>query len=150
MLGEPPSTAAGGPISYSIFQLARAHRAAAGVLLRELGIYPGQELLLMQLWDKDHRTQTELLRALDLDASTVTRMVTRLERQDLVRREVSTRDRRAVIVSLTPRGEALRGAVRRMWAELEATTTRGWSEQDRDDGLRMLRRITKGLAGPED
>lgn len=146
----PPATAAGGPISYAIFQLAKEHRATAGVLLRKLGLYPGQELLLMQLWDQDHQTQAELVRLLGLDASTVNRMVARLERQQLVRREPSPRDRRAVIVSLTPRGAALRQRVQQLWADLEEITTRGLSQGEQDDLLRTLRRTLEGLATRED
>jgi DNA-binding MarR family transcriptional regulator len=142
----PPSAAAGGPISYAIFQLAKEHRATAGMLLRELDLYPGQELLLMQLWDRDHRTQAELVRVLALDASTVNRMVARLERQQFVRRQASTSDRRAVIVSLTPRGEALRDRVQQLWTDLEAITTKGLSQAERDDLLRALRRTLDILA----
>lgn len=143
-----PSTAAGGPVSYAIFQLAKAHRAAVGELLREIGLYPGQELLLMHLWDKDHRTQVELVRVLDLDASTVTRMIARLERQQIVSRQASPSDRRARIVSLTSRGVALRDAVSRIWTELETFTLSGLGDDERDEVLKMLRRVTDGLAVP--
>ncbi len=140
-----PSTAAGGPISYAIFQLAKAHRAAAGVLLREIGLHPGQELLLMHLWDKDHRTQAELVRAMTLDASTVARMIARLERQQVVSREASPSDRRAMIVSLTPHGVALRDAVSRIWTDLETSTLSGLRDDEAKDALRMLRRLTADI-----
>ncbi|MFM9662805.1 MarR family transcriptional regulator, partial [Streptomyces scabiei] len=53
-----PTTAGAGPMSYAIFQLARAHRARAAVLLRAMDLHPGQELLLMQLLDRDGQTQS--------------------------------------------------------------------------------------------
>ena len=62
-----PSCAQGGKLSYAIFTLARAHRSYAAELLRELGLHPGQELLLMQLLDRDGQTQSELLDSVGLD-----------------------------------------------------------------------------------
>jgi DNA-binding MarR family transcriptional regulator len=141
-----PSTASEGPLSFAIMQLAKAHRAAAAGLLRDLGLYPGQELLLMQLWDRDRQTSGELVRAMNLDASTVTRMVIRLEEQGIVRRERSPMDGRAVIVALTDRGKQLAKAVRTAWAELERITTAGMSEREREDLLAAIRRLVDHLA----
>jgi MarR family transcriptional regulator, organic hydroperoxide resistance regulator len=141
-----PSTASEGPLSFAIMQLAKAHRGTAAGLLRELGLYPGQELLLMQLWDRDQQTSGELVRAMNLDASTVTRMVIRLEEQGIVRREPSPMDGRAVIVALTDRGKQLAEAVRTAWAELERITTAGMSRRERDDLLVAIRRLVGHLA----
>ena len=55
-----PTTADEGPMSYAIFQLARAHRARAAAMLRGMDLHPGQELLLMHLLDRDGQTQSEL------------------------------------------------------------------------------------------
>ena len=46
----PPCSDAG-PLSHAIFRLARVHRMLAGQLLRRCGLHPGQELLLMHLWE---------------------------------------------------------------------------------------------------
>lgn len=143
-----PSLAAGAPVSHAIVQLAKAHKAAAAGLLREIGLYPGQELLLMHLWDTGRQTHVELGRGLNLDPSTVTRMVTRLEQQGIVRREASTLDRRAVTVSLTQRGTDLCKEIRRLWGDLEAATTAGMSAQDRDDLLAVLKGVTGTLTTP--
>lgn len=143
-----PSLAADGPVSYAIVRLAKTHKVVAAVLLRELGLYPGQELLLMHLWDSDRQTQAELVRALRLDASTVAKMAARLEQQRIVHREASATDRRTVTVSLTPHGIALCKQLRRLWADLEAVTTEGMSAQDRDDLLRITRYLTNRLAAP--
>lgn len=141
-----PSVARGGPISYAIFQLAKTHRATAGVLLREIGLHPGQELLLMRLRDDDRRTQAELVTELGLDASTVTRMVARLERQGLIERTPSPHDRRAMIVSLTTYGLARCEDVRRMWRELEEVTTQGMSGAEREAFRTMLETVASRLA----
>ncbi len=140
-----PTVATGGPISYAIFQLAKTHRATAGVLLREIGLHPGQELLLMRLRDDDRRTQAELVAELGLDASTVTRMVARLERQGLIERTPSPHDGRAMIVSLTASGIERCEDVRSMWSELEQVTTHGMSSGERDTLHALLESVASRL-----
>ncbi len=111
-----------GPVSFAVFALARTHRGFAAELLRGLGLYPGQELLLMQLLDRDHQTQSELLEAVGLDHSTVSRSLRRMQEAGLLHREPTESDRRILRVSLTDRGRALRGPLEEMWATLERVT----------------------------
>ena len=108
-----------GRLSYAIFQLARAHRAYAARLLRDLGLHPGQELLLMQLLERDGQTQSELLAAVGLDHSTVSKSLRRMQEAGLLTREPTAHDRRVLTVSLTDKGRALRGGLGEMWAALE-------------------------------
>lgn len=53
------------------------------------------------------RTLNELAAALYLDKSTTSRVVTTLQRKGYVTRQTHPEDRRAVLVALTPAGEAL-------------------------------------------
>jgi DNA-binding MarR family transcriptional regulator len=111
------------PLSSAIYQLARAHKAFAASMLRELGLYPNQELLLMQLEGVESRSQSSLVRTLMLDHSTVAKSLRRMEAAGLVSRRPSSSDRRAVDVSLTERGAVLLERIHAVWAQLEATTT---------------------------
>ena len=111
-----------GPISALIPTVARAHRTLAGQLLREVGLYPGQELLLMLLWEQEPRSPGELARELRVEPPTAVKAVARLEEAGFLTRERSTEDRRVVLVSLTPAGRALRPRVEELWAELERRT----------------------------
>src|SRR3954451_3972601 len=86
-----PTTAGAGPMSYAIFQLARAHRACAAAMLREMDLHPGQELLLMQLFDRDGQTQSELLDSVGLDHSTVSKALRRMQDAGLLTREPAVR-----------------------------------------------------------
>jgi MarR family transcriptional regulator, organic hydroperoxide resistance regulator len=117
-----PSTARGGPVSYSIFLLARAHRGYAAALLRSLRLHPGQELLLMQLLDRDHQLQGELLDSVGLDHSTVSKSLRRMQEAGLLTRTPSEHDRRSLVVSLTEQGRAMRGPLEQMWSALEAVS----------------------------
>jgi len=132
-------------LSYLVFQIAKAHRGLAGELLRPLGLYPGQELLLMQLWDCDGQSQTELILSLGLDASTVTKMVQRLEAQGHVVRKKSNEDKRSMMVSLTASGKRLRGDVEKMWASLNLVTTKNLSANEETQVSDFLKKIVSGL-----
>lgn len=128
-----------GPISALIPAVARAHRTLAGSLLREVGLYPGQELLLMLLWAQEPRSPGELARELHVEPPTAVKAVARLEEAGFLQRERSAEDRRVVLVSLTPAGRALREPVEQIWAELERRTVGDLSAADR-------RRLTELLA----
>ena len=117
--GHTPPVQDSGRLSYAIFQLARAHRAYAARLLRDLGLHPGQELLLMRLLERDGQTQSELLATVGLDHSTVSKSLRRMQEAGLLNREPAEHDRRVMRVSLTKKGRAMREPLEEMWSELE-------------------------------
>ena len=138
------------PLSFAVFQLARAHRGYAAQLLRPLGLHPGQELVLLRLHAQDGQSQAALLDAVGLDHSTLSRSLTRMEAAGLVRRSPSTVDRRAVVVSLTDKGEWLRQPLRELWQELERTTTSAVAPGALEDlvgSLHAVRRAVVERAG---
>ncbi|MER6343666.1 MarR family winged helix-turn-helix transcriptional regulator [Streptomyces sp. NPDC001595] len=140
------------PVSFAVFTLARKHRALAAELLRELGLYAGQELMLMQLWENDGQSQNSLGRTLGLDHSTVAKSVRRLEDAGLVSRARSTRDRRSTVVSLTAAGRDLETAVTEVWARLEATAAADFTDQERGQFVSLAHRIGTNIdtASPGD
>lgn len=140
-----------GPISALIPAVARAHRTLAGALLREVGLYPGQELLLMLLWDREPRSPGELARELQVEPPTAVKAVARLEEAGFLQRERSTDDRRVVLVSLTPRGRELRGRVEQIWAELERRTVGDLDAGDRERLTELLAAVRRnvGEVGPD-
>ncbi|MEU1551439.1 MarR family winged helix-turn-helix transcriptional regulator [Streptomyces scabiei] len=142
-----PSTAGEGPMSYAIFQLARAHRARAGVMLREMDLHPGQELLLMQLLDRDGQTQSELLDSVGLDHSTVSKSLRRMQEAGLLVREPAEHDRRVMVVHLTDKGRALREPIAAMWRALEETSALNLSAQQVESFVRTAYAIADAING---
>jgi DNA-binding MarR family transcriptional regulator len=139
-------SAAEGPLSHQIVRVARAHRRLAAELLRRVGLHPGQELMLMFLWEQDHRPQSELVGQLGVEAPTVTKVRQRLEQQGLVVRERPAANRRTAVVSLTPKGRGLRREVQELWAALEESTTADLDPADRSTLGRLLERVENNLA----
>jgi DNA-binding MarR family transcriptional regulator len=141
-----PTTAGAGPISYAIFQLARAHRAYAAAMLREMDLHPGQELLLMQLLDRDGQTQSELLESVGLDHSTVSKSLRRMQDAGLLIREPAAHDRRVMVVHLTDKGRAMREPIAALWQALEETSTRNLSEQQAESFVETAYAITEAIS----
>ncbi|MFF8394865.1 MarR family winged helix-turn-helix transcriptional regulator [Streptomyces sp. NPDC016172] len=149
-----PTTAGDGPMSYAIFQLARAHRARAAAMLREMDLHPGQELLLMHLLDRDGQTQSELLESVGLDHSTVSKSLRRMQDAGLLIREPAEHDRRVMVVHLTDKGRAMREPLADMWRTLEETSAQDLSAQEAEAFVRTAYAIadainSRAVAGEE-
>lgn len=142
-----PSTASEGPLSYAIFELARAHRGRAAAMLRRLGLHPGQELLLMHLLDRDGQTQSELLDAVGIDHSTVSKSLRRMQDAGLVVRESAAHDRRVMVVHLTEKGRAMREPLAAMWRDLEETSTQHLSAQQTETFVRDAYAVIDAISG---
>lgn len=119
---DAPLNLSAGPLSQGIFRVARLHKALAARLLRETGLRPGQELVLMTLWQAGPQRLVDLTRSLDSDAPTMTRSIARLEKTGLVSRRRSSSDARVVIVEATETSLQLRTRVEGAWVELERRT----------------------------
>ncbi|RRN65101.1 MarR family winged helix-turn-helix transcriptional regulator [Caulobacter sp. 602-1] len=77
-------------------------------MLDALGLTYPQYLAMLVLWEASPRTVGALGDALDLDSSTLTPLLKRLEAGGLVERARDPEDERRVIVALTDKGRALR------------------------------------------
>jgi DNA-binding MarR family transcriptional regulator len=140
-----PAAAGSGPISHAIFRLARLHRMFAGQLLRRIGLHPGQELVMMHLWELGPQRQAALVRLMDSDAATMTRTVRRLEQAGFVRRRPDPTDKRASLIEPTAASHALRREVERVWSQLEDISTAGMSADERIAALLTLERLEHNL-----
>jgi DNA-binding MarR family transcriptional regulator len=140
----PPSIQAGA-MTHAIFRVARLHRMLAGQLLRRVGLHPGQELVMMQLWDLGPQRQTDLVRLLGSDAATMTRTIKRLEYAGFVRRRSCATDKRVTIIEPTTASLALRREVENVWSELEAGVADNLTPDQQTEAIDVLTRIEDSL-----
>ncbi|PBC93064.1 DNA-binding MarR family transcriptional regulator [Streptomyces sp. Ag82_O1-15] len=141
-----PVATQGGPVSHAIFRVARLHRMIGGQLLRPLGLHPGQEMIMMHLWERGPQRLTDLVHLLDSDAATMTRSIKRLENAGFVRRRPHPQDKRAIIIEPTSASQALRAKVEEFWSELEDVTTSALTPHQHAEALRSLQLIEDTLA----
>lgn len=107
-------------LCFALYSATLAVTRAYKPLLDELGITYPQYLVLHALWEVDGRTVGAISERLALDPSTVTPLVTRLERGELVRRARDPEDERRVRVWLTESGQGIRESCARLGQALTA------------------------------
>src|SRR5262245_9064660 len=93
------------------FALAVAARNVVGLyrpVLEPLGLTHPQYLVMLALWERSPLTVRELGSLLSLEPATLSPLLKRLEAAGLVRRERHPADDRALAITLTERGAALR------------------------------------------
>ncbi|MFE2068638.1 MarR family winged helix-turn-helix transcriptional regulator [Streptomyces sp. NPDC059467] len=141
-----PGLVEGAPVSFGLFALSRELHGYGAELLLKLGLHPGQELILMRLFDRDGQTQAELQQTVGLDHSTVSRSIRRMEDAGLVTRARAEHDRRAFIVSLTADGEALREPISEVWSTLDRLATEALSRAEGTDFLTTVAELERAYA----
>lgn len=98
------------PESMLCFDIYATHHAVGQIyqpLLSEIGLTYPQYLVMVTLWGGDGLTVGELGARLDLESSTLTPLIKRLEAQGLLTRKRDVNDERKVRISLTSAGKAL-------------------------------------------
>ena len=81
-------------VGYMLAQACKLHRQRAEVVLSEIGLHAGQEMLLCGLWENEGTTQTELAEYVMIQPATVTNMLQRLERERIIERKPDVDDQR--------------------------------------------------------
>ena len=98
--------------------------------LSDLDVTPIQYATLKCLWEQDGQMPSQLAESLNLDSSTVTGILGRLEDKSLIERSFRVDDRRKVIVHLTEDGKKLEGPVNEIITRLNKEVTAGLSAED--------------------
>ncbi|MEB3754021.1 MarR family transcriptional regulator [Acinetobacter sp. MD2(2019)] len=77
-------------------------------LLTPLGLTYPQYLVMLILWETNPQTVSTIGRRLFLESSTLTPMLKRLEKMELLSRQRSEQDERQVLIALTDKGQQLK------------------------------------------
>ena len=81
------------------------------IYLNKIGITYTQYLVLLVLWELENCSIKDIAKTLKLDSPTITPIVQKLEKMNLVKRQRSDKDERMVLVSLTKAGIGLEDQV---------------------------------------
>lgn len=115
---------------------------------RALGmpLTPALHRLLIYVYRKPGCRQVELAEWLDITPVTVGRMIDRLEKQRLVRRETCVDDRRASRVVVAEGAKALLARLEAKAGQTRERAFSGLTESQRDQFLAVLSRMRDNLA----
>lgn len=135
-------------LSESLLTFARAMRARQATLLAAHGLHPGQDALLMLLWQRPGLRQTDLATELGVEPPTITRMIRRLERGGLVERRRDPDDGRTLRIHPSSRARLLEAMVRRTWSELDGELIASLGAADAERFRRLAQAAARALATP--
>ncbi|MET8566234.1 MarR family transcriptional regulator [Streptomyces flaveolus] len=99
-------------LCFALYAASRAVTTRYRPLLDELGLTYPQYLVMLVLWERGSVSVRELGTALQLESSTLSPLLKRLETGGLLRRERRAEDERSVAVRLTPAGSDLQEKAR--------------------------------------
>lgn len=131
--------------SHLLVQMCKLLRVRAHALLEEIGLYGGQQFVLMALWENEGITHSELAEQLHVRPATITNALKRMERAGFIERRQDAEDQRVSRVYLTDAGRNIRGAVEEVWRELEEQTFADFSSEERALLNQFLLRIRDNL-----
>ncbi len=133
-------------IGYLLAQAAKEHRSRVSTAFSDLGIHVGQDMVLLCLWKEDGLTPSELASRLKVEPGTVSKVLSRMEKVDLVTRRSDPEDARSYKVYLTERGRALREPVESRWQEVEDRMVEELSPEEKVVLYRLLSRVRNNLS----
>ncbi len=133
-------------IAYQLRLAQEASFETFAALTGESGLRPGRYAMLRIIGDNPGVSQTELSRAIGRDKTTLTPSLADMERGGLILRETDPFDRRTRRLSLTPRGDSMLGRLTISAQQHDSRLDSILGVDDKVALLRLLRRVTAGLA----
>ncbi|MEG3067920.1 MAG: MarR family transcriptional regulator [Syntrophaceticus schinkii] len=131
---------------YRVFcQVVRFHYYRTYTLLEKIGVYPGQHPLLFSLAKKDGQSQKELTEKLYIKAATMTVMLNRLEKSELIKRCADDDDRRVSRVYLTEKGRKTSREVKKALKTIDEECFGNFTAEERDLLRKFLMQMRDNL-----
>ena len=136
------------------FLLGRTHRVMSNQMKRRFAeaghdLTQEQMIVLITLWSEDGCSQQRLADLMFKEKSSVTRLITNIEKRNLVLRVPDQNDRRNKLIYLTHQGKALKEEVMEIIFEMLDKAQANISETDLNTCKNVLRQIFKNFAGKE-
>lgn len=134
-------------LGFWVHRVYQASRNEMYRAFREAGedVTPEQWAVLIRLWERDGRSQSDLSDATFRDRPTMSRILDVLERGGLVERRADPDDARARIIHLTRRGKGLEKKLVPVVENIVAGMTRGIDEDDLVTTRATLQRMFENL-----
>jgi DNA-binding MarR family transcriptional regulator len=98
----------GNQICFSLYSVSRLITKAYKPFLDNMGITYPQYLVLMVLWENNELTVNQITEKLLLNTNTLSPMLKRMEKMEILERNRSEEDERSVIIKLTEKGKKLK------------------------------------------
>lgn len=134
-------------IGFLVNRLSFILRQNIAALFKEnnIDLTPEECVVLTKLWQKDRQVQSDLAESTIKNQTTITRIIEKLEKKQLVNRVHSEKDRRQVIACLTQKGKDTRGVVIPLIKKLMEQAAMPISKKELASTKKNLQKIIDGL-----
>ena len=122
---------------HNVFQL-------LSVKLAGYDVTPSQYGVLSCLWGRTHATPKQIAETLCLETSTISGVLDRMQKKDLIDRVTNKEDRREVQVIITEKGKALEGPISRIIDDVNAEVLKDFKQEEILSIKKALREIANG------
>lgn len=129
-----------------INQVARNARTALSRHLLDIGLYAGQDSVMLALDGQDGQTPGAIAALLGVKAPTITKTIGRLAAQGFVRRQGSPADGRMMLVFLTDAGRDQIRSVRKSQRRAEKAAFTGLKKKEVAELFDLLSRVDANIA----
>ena len=126
-----------------------AQRNAVSPYLAKEGLSPGQPKILAYLIQHDQCKQRDLADYYNIEAATVSRILSNMEEKGLIRRESRPGEKRAATVAITDEGKRIFARMQVHFKEVERRELEGFSEEEQALLRAFLQRLYQNLTGKE-
>jgi DNA-binding MarR family transcriptional regulator len=132
-------------IGWLLNNAARLSARRLSTKLLQYNVTPPQWGVLVALWDQDGLSLSELAKRSFFDGPTMTGIVDRLEKANLVQRRRDSTDRRVISVYLTDEGRRLQSVLPALSEEANREAIAGLSDAEVARFTETLRRVIANL-----
>ena len=105
---DSPQLLLNNQICFPIYSVSRLLTKAYKPHLDKLGLTYPQYLVLMVLWENDKLTVNQITEKLLLNTNTLSPLLKRMQKMELLQRNRSSEDERSVFIQLTEKGKQLK------------------------------------------
>ena len=133
---------------FLITKIKQLHSRALAQCISDKGIdaFSGEQgKILFVLWRKDKITQKELATETGLAKNTITVMLEKMEKNNLIKRITDENDKRKSLVILTEHAKSLKKLFDKISDKMLKKVYKGFSEEEIDKYEEYLHRIIKNL-----
>ncbi len=124
---------------------ARVHRARLALAMDDLGIFPGQEQVILHLARDETMTAGALADVLKVRPPTISKTLQRLSAQGLIERRDHAEDARKMTLVLSREGHRRAEALAERLETVEAEMAELFDGKDAKRLRKLLKRVAKGL-----
>ena len=129
----------------TLIRLSKTHRRKAHAEFSKLGITQGQPKILDFLSINDGCIQREIANNCNIEAATVTSILSIMEKAELIYRNQDPKDKRVLKVFLTDKGRLAQKEVEKIFNLIDMECFEGFSEEEKDQTIKILNRLYENM-----